>query len=158
MSYFLFTLAAASVIECRCLKMLSFVFFVVASVTFHCGIVPGLRNLAKTCSRRLLGPNNSCLTTLQILDAVIGGRIIFHCACAWTFLCFSIWYRWTLLVLYGFLLSECLRSWSDGRQRSEEHLHVSNYFLAGVLRWYFTNCEASVNAWAGVLFTLLHVF
>jgi hypothetical protein len=32
-------------------------FLVVASVTLHCGIVgSGLRNLAKICSRRLLGP------------------------------------------------------------------------------------------------------
>ena len=34
-----------------------FGFLVVASVTFYCDIVgSGLRNLAKTCSRRLLGP------------------------------------------------------------------------------------------------------
>ena len=34
-----------------------FVFLFVARVTFHCGIVgSGLRNLAKTCSRLLLGP------------------------------------------------------------------------------------------------------
>ena len=41
--------------------------------------------------------------------------------------------------------------------RSEEHLHVSNYFF-GILRWYFTNREASVNAWAGVLFAIYLYF
>jgi hypothetical protein len=57
--------------------------------------------------------------------------IIFHCACAWIFLCFSIWYRWTLLVLYGFycavLWMFVIMKWRPSK--SEEHLHVSNYFL-----------------------------
>ena len=47
--------------QCHNLPLLEnavfFGFLVVASVTFHCGIVgSGLRNLAKTCSQRLLGP------------------------------------------------------------------------------------------------------
>jgi hypothetical protein len=42
--------------------------------------------------------------------------------------------------------SECLWSWSDGRQ---EVKNIKLFFR--VLRWYFTNREASVNAWAGVL-------
>jgi hypothetical protein len=77
--------------------------------------------------------------------------IIFHCACAWTFLCFSI-YRWTLLALYGFLLCRPLNV-CDHEVTAVKKWRTSTCFklFFRVLRWYFTNREASVNAWAGVL-------
>jgi hypothetical protein len=82
--------------------------------------------------------------------------IILHCACAWTFLCFSIWYRWSLLALNGFLLCRPLNV-CDHEVTAVKKWRTSTCFelFFRVLRWYFTNREASVNAWAGVLFILI---
>jgi hypothetical protein len=86
------------------------VFLVVASVTFHCGIVgSGLRNLAKTCSRwfkiahalELL-----CVFRYDITE-LYWFCMDFYCAVLWMFV---------------------IMKWRPST-RSEEHLHVSNYFL-----------------------------
>jgi hypothetical protein len=112
-------------------------------VTFHCGIVgSGLRNLAKTCSRRLLGPilhnvNQNDFrvfkTTLQILDAVIVGRISLYFIAHALKLFFV--FRYDIAELYWFCMDfYCAVLWMFvimkwRPSRSEEHLHVSNYFL-----------------------------
>jgi hypothetical protein len=52
--------------------------------------------------------------------------------------------------------SECLWSWSDGRQEVRNIYMFQIIFLNVAM--YFTNREASVNAWAGVLFSFKLTF
>jgi hypothetical protein len=94
------------------------------------------------------------LTTLQILDAVIMGRILLYfIANALELFCI---FRYDIAELYWFCMDfYCAVLWKFvimkwRPSRSEEYLHVSNYFLEycdGIL----PNREASVNACAGVL-------
>jgi hypothetical protein len=83
----------------------------------------------------------SHLTTLQILKRCNCGTyfIIFHCACAWIFLCFSIWYRWTLLVLYAFLLC-CPLNVCDHEVTVVKNWRTSTCFklFFRLLQWYVT--------------------
>jgi hypothetical protein len=78
----------------------------------------------------LIRTNLIYLTTLQIVDAVIVARILlyFIAHALELFPCFSTRYRWTLLVLYGFLLCRTLNVCDHEvtAVKSEEHLHISN--------------------------------
>jgi hypothetical protein len=134
-----------------CTLSLPIFFLVVASVTFHCGIVgSGFRNLAKTCSGDYDKFYTMLTRTSSVFNYVTNLRrcnrgtyfIIFHCECAWTFLRFSIRYRWTLLVLYGFLLCRTLNV-CDHEVTAVKKWGTSIYFklFFRIVRWYFTNHE-----------------
>ena len=93
---------------------------------------------------------------MQAKYAVIVGRILlyFIAYALELFLCFSIRYRWTLLVLYGFLLCRtlnvCDHEVTAVKKWGTSTVYISNYFLEycdGIL----PTAKASVNAWAGVL-------
>jgi hypothetical protein len=93
-----------------------------ASVTFHCGIVGSrLRNLAKHAHDNLRTNSTQCyseripyLTTLQILDAVIVGRILLYYISLRMRLNFSVFFYMISLNSIGFVWifivpsSECL--------------------------------------------------